>query len=275
MSLRHLAAPLLLPLARLISGRGGGLRILMLHDVAPHQMAALERLVAGLARSGRLAVPADIAAPPRSGPAKVLLSFDDGFASNRLAADGVLAKYDAKALFFVCPGLMDLAGAQQGAAIDANIFRGQRSLGDMRLMGWDDLEALQRAGHGIGNHTLSHFNLTQLSDQQLNDEIGRAAETITGRLGATPWFAFPFGDITAVDQRVVTGAARHHRYCRSGVRGANHVAIHPLALRSDHMDLSAPEPYQALMVEGGMDPLYHGARARLDGLAAKVLTNTA
>lgn len=274
MSLRHLAAPALLLAHRLFSARRDGLRVLMLHDVPPGEVDALDEMVGTLARQGRLADPAQAAALlAEGGPGqKVLLSFDDGFASNREAARSVLDRHGAKALFFVCPGLIDLPVPEQAAAVAANVFRGRLKDSVPALMGWDGIEALARSGHAIGNHTLTHRRLPTLTEAEIEDEIAGGAAELTRRLGAAPaWFAYPFGDIDSVDARVLAAAARHHRFCRSGVRGLNRAGADPLAVLSDHVDLAAPAAYRWLAAEGGLERRYGAQRARLATLAANVL----
>ncbi|CAM3632325.1 Polysaccharide deacetylase family protein [Smaragdicoccus niigatensis] len=50
--------------------------------------------------------------------------------------------------------------------------------------------------HRLGNHSVSHPYLTDLTDDQIRAEITHAAERITAVTGAdpAPWFRFPFGD---------------------------------------------------------------------------------
>ncbi len=110
----------------------GGFRILLFHDIPLSQREALARLAGELAQSRRLIDPAEAArllagAPLPPGPPPVLLSFDDGFASNLDVAETILAPLGARALFFVCPGLMDLDGAAQSAAIAGQILQGRRA----------------------------------------------------------------------------------------------------------------------------------------------------
>ncbi|MBX9633734.1 MAG: polysaccharide deacetylase family protein, partial [Magnetospirillum sp.] len=229
MQLRYLLARPLLAVQRLrglVSAPVPGLRILLLHDIRPHEMAALDHLVGTLAKSGSL-VDGNEAGMILSGevsPARdsCLITFDDGFASNLQAAENVLARHQAKAVFFVCPGLMALPLQQQRAAIAANIFDGKRSPSDlpadMALMDWSALERLAAQGHMIGNHTMSHRRLTTLSSEQVEAEIAEGAHAIAQNLGRkADWFAFPFGDIDSVNAAVIKAAARHHRFCRSGV----------------------------------------------------------
>ncbi len=260
--------------------QGGGaatLRFLLLHDVSSEERPAFEAAVAWLAQRNRLATPAEaqaiLAGAPFTGD-KVVLTFDDGFAGNLDLAETVLARHGAKAIFFVCPGLMDLEPTAQRAAIAANIFNGRRQPDALppqcRLMTWAELERLASLGHEIANHTLSHRRLSTLGADEQEAEIAGGAEMLRQRLGsAGDWFAFPFGEVASVSTETIHSVARHHKFCRSGVRGGNDAKTHPLALWADHLDLMAPWAYQRLILEGGLDRLYQGPRDVLSRLTGE------
>lgn len=271
MSLRHRLAAPWLALHRLF-GPSPGLRLLLLHEVTAAELPALQRLVTWLAEGDRLGRPAELeavlsgAAPP-AGP-RWVFSFDDGFAGN-LAAARIIERAGGRALFFVCPGLIELAPGPQAEAIGTCIFDGKKGACDLRLMDWDELASLQAAGHTIASHTMRHRRLTRLGPAEIEGELADAAALLTNRLGTQPdWFAFPFGDIASISAEALAIIGRHHRYCRSGVRGAIESATHPLAIPADQIDLAAPWAYQRLVAEGGLDARYRAARSRLAGMAS-------
>ncbi|MFA9432553.1 polysaccharide deacetylase family protein [Egicoccus sp. AB-alg2] len=55
--------------------------------------------------------------------------------------------------------------------------------------------AIAAAGHPIGNHTVSHPDLTTRSDTEVRSQVVRADRTIRAATGVDPrpWFRFPFG----------------------------------------------------------------------------------
>ena len=59
----------------------------------------------------------------------------------------------------------------------------------------DGVAAITAAGHRVGNHSVSHPHLPQLSDAEIRDEVLGAEQTIRAA-GADPrpLFRFPFGD---------------------------------------------------------------------------------
>jgi len=98
--------------------------------------------------------------------------------------------------------------------------------------------------------------------------VSGAAALLADKLGGRPdWFAFPFGDIASISAEALAIIGRHHRYCRSGVRGAIRPLPHRLAIPADQIDLAAPWAYQQLVAEGGLDARYRAARSRLAAMA--------
>lgn len=198
-----------------------------------------------------------------------ILSFDDGFASNFAVAHKVLKEMDLRALFFVCPGLTDMKGDDQQAAVVRNLFRAPvagRSAPE-RLMAWDEIAELSDWGHTIGNHGLLHRPLSALSGGELDCEINEAADIIARRLGApASWYAFAFGDIGSISAEALRVVRGRHRYCRSGVRGVNGPGVSPWALRAQQIPLDHT-PYAQLILQGGLDGRYRAARGQLDAWA--------
>jgi peptidoglycan/xylan/chitin deacetylase (PgdA/CDA1 family) len=182
-------------------------------------------------------------------------------------AETVLAPLGVRAIFFVCPGLMELNGEAQAAAVSANILRGLKPAPEP-LMDWRGVERLKTLGHVIGSHTFEHRRLTELSADQRAEQVDRAAEALTTRLGETPdWFAYTFGDIDSIDAASLAEIGRRHRFCRSGVRGDNGLGTSLLALRADQVDLEASLAWQGLAQEGALALLYGERRKRLDAMA--------
>lgn len=216
------------------------------------------RRIGGPDRAGRAA-----ARPP------VLISFDDGFVSNGQVARDILAPRGIRAVFFVCPALIDLAGAAQEEAVLRQVFRGHRPARAIEpMLDWDAVGGLVADGHMIGAHGMNHVRLAGLSAEALEEEVAGAQAALSGRLGTAPdWFAYPFGDIGAIDAAALAAIAARFRFCRSGVRGANMPGSHPLALRADNVDPDTGPAWQYLAADGALDFRYGAARARLDALA--------
>lgn len=248
-----------------------GLRILMFHDTRGVRLDALDRLIGQLAERNLLSTPDAAVAflgGASIGTTQFLLTFDDGFASNRVAAEQVLRKWNAQALFFVCPGLIDHPGAEQAAVIARTIYDGARSAEQVgeNLMDWRDLDRLVELGHTIGSHTMHHRRLSTLDAETREEEVGQAASILKRRFGSADWFAYPFGDVGSIDPASLRAVGNQHRFCRAGVRGINQAGTHPLALRADSVDLDMPAGWSDLVLQGAFDWRYCAARAALDGM---------
>ncbi len=261
-------------LAEAVTGVPIGFRILIFHDVTPAERSAFEDLVAHLAGRDALLSP-DAAArwiagdtPVKStAPAPCLLTFDDGFAGNHELAASVLAKYGVKAVFFVCPGLVDLDAEAQLAAVRANVvrrdFTDANSMGRLRLMNWQEIGDLAATGHAIGAHGMTHRALSSLAGDELRREILESGARIEAAISRpVDWYAYAFGGIDHISAAALEIIAERYLLCRSGIRGRNRAGANRLALFADHVDLSAPRTYQRLTAEGALDLAYLGRRRR-------------
>jgi peptidoglycan/xylan/chitin deacetylase (PgdA/CDA1 family) len=97
----------------------------------------------------------------------VALTFDDGPGAQTERVLGLLAHYDQRATFF-------LLGRQ--------------------LVEQPDLPAVEARAAAIGDHTISHFDLTKLSPQQVESELGATRQLLERAAGApVRLFRPPYG----------------------------------------------------------------------------------
>jgi peptidoglycan/xylan/chitin deacetylase (PgdA/CDA1 family) len=116
----------------------------------------------------------------------VLITFDDGYRDNFINASPVLERLGMRATAYV---------------ISSRI-----SNGDPSFLSWRQLELLEARGVEIGSHTVSHRELTGLSDSGALAELVRSRRTLEQRLGhRVPWLAYPIG---AYDSRIERLARR-------------------------------------------------------------------
>jgi peptidoglycan/xylan/chitin deacetylase (PgdA/CDA1 family) len=92
----------------------------------------------------------------------VQITFDDGERSQYLNAAPFLAEHGISATYFVTPGLIGTAA---------------------KFLGWDELKALQDAGHSIQSHGWSHKFLTLCSDAELAHELLASRQLLEDKLG--------------------------------------------------------------------------------------------
>lgn len=91
------------------------------------------------------------------------ITFDDGERSQYLNAAPLLAEHGISATYFVTPGLIGTAA---------------------KFLGWNELKALQNAGHSIQSHGWSHKFLTFCSDAELAHELLASRKSLEDKLGS-------------------------------------------------------------------------------------------
>ncbi|MCX5733479.1 MAG: polysaccharide deacetylase family protein [candidate division NC10 bacterium] len=275
----RLASPVLLGVnaLRWLEGerRAKGFRILLFHGISEEREAAFGQLLEHLLKGQRILSPGEAETWVDGSAQQIqhehtpfLLTFDDGFLSNARLVKNVLSPNGVKAVFFVCPGLMDLPPASQREAV-ARSYVDSRSakcapLSEHTLMSWSELEELLALGQTIGSHGLSHQRLSSIRPGEQEREIIGSADLLLQRLGMpVRWFAFSFGDLGSIDEPSCRLVVRHYKFCCSGVRGLNSSGTDPCALAREQIDLAAPLAYQVCASEGALDYPYARKAMRL------------
>jgi peptidoglycan-N-acetylglucosamine deacetylase len=105
------------------------------------------------------------------------LTFDDGPGEHTDQLLDVLARYDARAIFFVL-----------GARIAERAATVRRAFAE---------------GHAIGYHSWDHPSLPTLGEDAIRDQVARTSEAIADTIGRGPeLFRPPVGDTDAVVERI-------------------------------------------------------------------------
>jgi len=254
--------------------RADRLRVLLYHDVGPGERRTFANQLRWLARRWNFVTPqqfGDMVAgvAPIRGP-NLLLTFDDGYASNRAAAEEVLEPLGIRALFFVVSDFMALEDRQEAREFIArHILPGSQAdalPAHLENMKWRDLEYLLERGHSIGGHTRTHAMLSRLhSAADLEREIVGGADMIERRLGTRiDHFAYTFGDLASFTPEALAVCRRRFRFVYSGLRGDNAGGIPVFTLRRDAVTASDPMSLLGTFLEGGADFRYAPSRATLE-----------
>lgn len=245
----------------------------MYHDIPPSDRSRFEIQLRWLARSWRFITPDHFermvcGGEPIEGR-NLLLTFDDGFASNRVVAEEILNPMGIQAVFFVVPDFVALTDRAQARRFIATQIEPGTVADELPAhrynMGWADLTALLEQGHRIGHHTRSHARLSRVAgESELEEEIIGSADAMARRLGvAIDHFAYTFGDVGSFSDRALAVARRRFRFIHSGLRGDNAGGVSPLALRRDAANPSDPNALVGAYVEGAADFQYARSRAQL------------
>ncbi len=242
------------------------LRVLIYHDIAPDQQDKFATQLRWLARSWTFVTPQRFVTMVRGNEpikgANLLLTFDDGFASNRKVAEEVLNPMGIKALFFVVSAFMDLGdGDDYRAFISRHIWPGLSSEAvpaHWRNMTRADLTYLLETGHTIGAHTRTHARLSELKQaNELEAEIIDSANVLERNLGVkVEHFAYPFGNLASFSPAALAVARRRFSFIYTGLRGDNAHGAPPWDLRRDAMAPCNTLGLVGSLLEGGADYRY-------------------
>ncbi len=119
-------------------------------------------------------------------PAKhVALTFDDGNKDNYTNAMSALDQWGFKGIFFIVTDWVGKPG----------------------FMSWDEIRDLEKHGHIIGSHTLTHRFLTEIPLAEAKEEIYNSKALIEENLGhPIRFFCYPAGRFNTAVQKLVQEA---------------------------------------------------------------------
>ncbi len=115
----------------------------------------------------------------------VILSFDDGWATQYIEALPVLQKYDFTATFFLYPNVIE----------------------HENYMTWDEVRVLHEAGMEIGSHSKSHQYMTRQDAEEQMFEVTQSKKILEEKLDSkVETFAYPYGLFNADMQDMLKDA---------------------------------------------------------------------
>ncbi len=140
-----------------------------------------------------------------------ILNFDDGWKSHYQIVKPILDKYNFKGTFYiVCNYVADendkggSGGGGGGGGGDNN-----------KHMNWNDIVDLRNDGMDIGSHTMNHEDLEDLSNSEIEFEIGESKRCLTNHGINASTFAYPFSSGTD-DEFVINTISKYYDLGRSG-----------------------------------------------------------
>ena len=246
--------------------RSKRLRVLLYHDIAPEEHEVFESQLGWLSRHWTFISP-DQFTSLINGEATIqnnslLLTFDDGFASNLIVAEKILNPMGIQALFFVVSDFVAIEDYEEARQFIVRHIQPGTSMDELPThlynMRWTDLEVLLELGHTIGAHTRSHARLSEIrSSGGLFDEIVSSADSLENHLGVRlENFAYTFGDLDSFSSQALQVAQQRFRYVYSGLRGNNVNGTSSFAIRRDALMPTNPHALVGAFLEGGADFIY-------------------
>ena len=202
-----------------------GLVVITLHDVPCNHYLWFEQFIQCMLKHYEFIDPFQLNnefSDSNSQP-KVLLSFDDGFYSNRTIAEKFLSKYGIKGVFFITE---DFIGERKSRKFMNETFypnspRQVFNRNESLPMSWSDVQWLVDHGHMIGAHTKSHPVLALINNPtrlitEVVSSADRMEDLVDTRINC---FAFPFGTVASVNENTIALAKSRFDFVFSNVRG--------------------------------------------------------
>jgi peptidoglycan/xylan/chitin deacetylase (PgdA/CDA1 family) len=214
-------------------------QFLYFHHIFKDEVANFEKLVRFLAKGHTFITHSEavrrIAENDIDRP-YIAWSSDDGIWNNMLAAD-ILNKYGASCCFYVNPFSIGLTD-------DVEVKRFCKERLDMppvNFLSWNDLTALQKKGHEIGNHTYDHSMVSQLSLDEFALNFNKAQDVLTANCDKIVHFAYTYGKFEHFNKAAYDFVFEQgYDSCTSAVRGChinglNELSKNKLFLRRDQI----------------------------------------
>ncbi len=137
-----------------------------------------------------------------------VVTFDDGYRDNYLAAFPELKRAGIPATFFVATGFI---GTERVFPHDARAAASHvTAREDWPKMTWDELREMQQAGMEIGSHTVDHVNMGKADEMTVRQQAIESLAALNRELGERPrCFCYPWGkreDTSEVSRHVLREA---------------------------------------------------------------------
>ena len=254
------------PVASALIHSPARLRILMYHDVPQDLIPRFDSHLKWLMRHFDIVSPADLllAGDVDKRP-KALLTFDDGCVDNYELIAPRLESCGLRGLFFVSPGFAGLSREASFALMERASVLLSESTRDTRWqrMSREQIVDLDRRGHGIGSHTLTHVPLTKVDQTEMTREIRGSSEMLASWLGHECAFfswTYSWREITAEGLAI---ASQCHRYCFSPCSGLNRWPVSERLFWRTGVDVSRPVSHLQTQLSGVVDWFYRDQRRAL------------
>ena len=266
-SKRNIIAALLKPLLFLIPPKKGPV-VLTFHNVHQKDYDWFENFIRNLVKDYEFLDPSNLDKEIHEGDVqtKILLTFDDGFFSNRVLAEEILSKYGIKAIFFITEDFIGLQDEEINPFVQKHFYLSSSTPPKDKVlskpMSWIDINWLKENGHKIGAHTKTHPKLSKLKDEEtLIEEIITSANRIEENTGVKiNCFAFPFGTLHSINKQVVEIAKTRFDFIFSNLRGSVIESPGSQFIFRQNIIPSDPQWLTRMVIEGKLDWLYFKSR---------------
>tara|TARA_Y100001970_G_scaffold292771_1_gene435747 strand:- start:1860 stop:2690 length:831 start_codon:yes stop_codon:yes gene_type:complete len=244
------------------------LRVIIFHNIENNQEEKFEKLIKKLKETWNIITPSefkDLTVNNNINIKKknILITFDDGYKSQKIITEKYLDPLNIKALFFIVSDFIKLKTKNEAHNfIRKNFYKEERSeliLDENTLnMSQEDIQELISNGHSIGGHTGTHAELSKIKNNNMFlDEIINSSlrlENIIQNYKIED-FAYTFGDLESIDEKSTKAILKNYKYLYSGLRG-NNLNLNSKIIRRDAISLTEPFEVISAYLNGYTDFIY-------------------
>ena len=159
---------------------------------------------------------------------KILITFDDGYKSQKQITEKYLNPNNIKAIFFLVSDFISIQSKVQAQAfVRNNFYKNKNSVkldNDIQNMNIQDINFLIESGHTIGAHTKTHLQLSNIKNEdELISEIFECKKKLEDLFKKTTIddFAYTFGDYESINEKSLNIISKYYKFIYSGLRGNN------------------------------------------------------
>jgi peptidoglycan/xylan/chitin deacetylase (PgdA/CDA1 family) len=239
------------------------LRVLIYHDI--DNIECFKKQILSLKKNWNFITPYDfekvINGERNLSKDSLLLTFDDGFISNKYVALDFLGIQNIKAIFFIIKNFAEINNEISWKNfVCTNIIpnlKNNHVQSSCKNMNWDDLSLLIENGHTIGAHTANHLNLKKSLNISLHNEIIESALFMENKLNIKiKHFAYPFGNLESISNEAVSTARLKFQFIHTGFRKNNLKNKNSFCIKREAIALTDSNFYIASVLEGALDFFY-------------------
>lgn len=245
-------------------------RILNVHDILEKDFDNLEKIIINLKKNWQFIEPSKLSIANKINQNSILLTFDDGYKSQKYFADKVLKKHSIKAIFFVITNFVKCNSKYEAKkfvlkSVDKNIDNNSVRFSEINNMNFEDLKELILNNHLIGSHTVNHKKLTEIKD--LNDltfEIQNSKNQLESILNTKiNNFAWTYGDINSINENIYKLIKKNYQNIFSGIRGDNFKKDETSVYFRDELSPFYSQDLVKAFLNGYSDFYYYHSRKKL------------
>ncbi|OAB77339.1 hypothetical protein ULVI_12615 [Cochleicola gelatinilyticus] len=163
----------------------------------------------------------------------VAFTFDDGFEECYHVIAPLLEKYNTTGAFFINANFVESDDVYRTA------FNDRIRIDTKTPMNWSQIKELHERGHVIGSHTMDHYNLADLNEEELHFQIQENKSILEKKLEySCDYFAWTYGKLIHFPQHALDIAQKFHPYIFSGTNYKKYFSYGTSVINRRHL-----EPY--------------------------------